>query len=100
MEQNQKIVELEAKLKEAITADQFLDSNTGKLWMEVASTEVASAIKDITSDKYEKDHVGYIKRLADLQSYQRIMKKMTQLASPERRKKIKEAIADERELDK
>lgn len=90
---------MEAQLREALTAEQFFDTNVGRLWTEMVQSEITKAVTDITSDKYEKDHTGYIKRLADLQAYKKILRKMQLAGSPVRKQKIRERmeLAEENE---
>lgn len=65
----------------------------------MVQSEITKAVTDITSDKYEKDHTGYIKRLADLQAYKKILRKMQLAGSPVRKQKIRERmeLAEENE---
>lgn len=84
--------QLESQLRETITAEKFFEQGTGQLWTRVVQEEITLAVKDITSDKYEKDHMGYLKRLSDLQAYQKILRKMQAAASPLRKAKINEKL--------
>lgn len=89
------IVRLEGQLREVATAENFPETDSGRLWLQLATAEINSALKDITSDKYEKDHTGYVKRLADLQAYKKMIRKMQVAASPIRKQKIQEALGQE-----
>lgn len=88
-------IKLEQQLREVAVAENFPETETGRLWLELATAEINSALKDITSNKYEKDHTGYIKRLADLQAYKKMVLKMQVAASPVRKQKIQDALGQE-----
>lgn len=85
-------IQLEQQLRESLTAEKFFETNSGLLWTRVVQEEITLAIRDITSSKYEENHLGYLKRLADLQAYQKILKKMQVAAAPQRRKKIRQKM--------
>jgi hypothetical protein len=89
------IIRLEGQLHEVAVAENFPETDTGRLWLQLATAEINHALKDITSDKYEKDHTGYVKRLADLQAYKKMIRKMQVAASPIRKQKIQEALGQE-----
>lgn len=86
---------LHNQLAEVIAAEKFPETESGKLWIKLATAEINKALKDITSTKFEKDHMGYLKRLADLQAYQNLLKRMQVAASPIRKGKILDAIGNE-----
>jgi hypothetical protein len=88
----QEIAQLEAQLREVATASRFLESAEGRLWMEIATKEINRIVKDITSDKYRKDHTGYNNALSDLSAYRNMVKKMQLAASPVRATKINEKL--------
>lgn len=95
MEQEQldkEISLLEQQLRESIDAENFFQTNSGVLWQRLAQLEITRAVNDVTSDKYEKDHTGYIKRLADIQAYKTLLRKMHVAAAPARREKIIERL--------
>ena len=91
-DQPTEVEKLESQLRETIIAEQFFEQGTGMLWVRLVQEEITNAVRDVTSDKYEKDHMGYLKRLADLQAYKKILTKMQAAASPVRRKKINERL--------
>lgn len=91
-DQPTEIDQLESQLREAITAEEFFNQNTGILWTRLVTEEITRAVNDISSDKYEKDHMGYLKRLADVQAYKKILRKMQVAASPNRRRMITEKL--------
>lgn len=92
--QDQELLKLEQQLRETVNAEKFFETNTGILWTQMVTEEITRALNDISSDKYEKDHSGYVKRLADLQAYKRILKKMQLAGSPIRKQKILERLED------
>jgi hypothetical protein len=89
---NQRQLELEQQLREAITADRFFEQDTGRLWTKLAIEEITRITREITSDKFRKDPTGYNNALSDLHAYQRMLKKMQIAGSPQRREKIKERL--------
>lgn len=93
----EEIVKLQGQLAEVLAAEKFPETESGRLWLQLATAEINKALKDITSDKYEKDHMGYIKRLADLQAYKNIVNRMTIAKSPVRKQKILESIGEDEE---
>lgn len=95
---DEEIAKLEKQLAEVLAAEEFPKTESGRLWLQLATAEINKALKDITSDKYEKDHMGYLKRLADLQAYKNMVKRMQLAGSPVRKQKIVEAIGVEEEV--
>ena len=94
-QQDKKLLQLHQQLSEAITAERFFEQDTGRLFTQLATLEVTRAINDITSDKYDKDHQGFLARKADMNAYKKMLLKMQVAASPIRIAKIKEKLSDE-----
>ncbi len=86
--------QLRKQLSETLTAERFFETDTGRLWKELATAEINSLIKDITSDKYEKDHAGYVNANRELKVWRRMLLKMQVAASPVRKAKLSERIAE------
>lgn len=95
--ETKEIAELEEQLREAIAAEDFFNQASGKLFQKLANAEVNKILKDITSDKYRKDLMGYNNALSDLNAYKNMLKRMQVAASPDRRRKIREKLGDESE---
>jgi hypothetical protein len=91
------IVKLQKQLAEVLAAEEFPKTESGRLWLDLATKQINKALKDITSDKYEKDHMGYLKRLADLQAYKQMVNLMQLAGSPVRKQKIQESIGTDEE---
>lgn len=91
-EQEFQIAQLQQLLSESVTASRFFEEDTGRLFTELATAEINLAIRDITSDKYDKDHMGYLARKADMNAYKTMLRKMQVAASPQRKAKIKERL--------
>lgn len=91
-EQDKEIAQLQQLLSEAITAERFFEQDTGRLFTQLATAEINRAIRDITSDKYDKDHQGFILRKADMNAYKTMLRKMQLGASPIRKAKIMEKL--------
>lgn len=94
--QDEEIERLQEQLREAAAADQFFESATGKLFVELAGKKVNKIIKDITSDKYRKDITGYNNALSELTAYKTLLHEMQVAASPVRKAKLQERL-DEKE---
>jgi len=94
---DEELTKLYDQLAEVVAAEKFPETDSGRLWNQIAMAEINKAIADITSDKYEKDHPGYVKRLADLQAYKNIYKRMQLAGSPVRKQKIQDAIGNEQQ---
>lgn len=83
---------LEEQLNEAIAAEHFPETATGKLWIKLATMEITRITREITSDKYRKDFNGYNLALSDLLAYKTILRKMQVAGHPQRRAKIEERL--------
>ena len=94
-EQDKEILHLHQQLREASLATEFFKTDVGRLFTQLATAEVTRAINDITSDKYDKDHQGFLARKADMNAYKKMLLKMQVAASPIRIAKIKEKLSDE-----
>lgn len=92
MDEERKQAQLQQLLSEAITAERFFEQDTGRLWKQLATTEIDRLVKDITSDKYLKDHTGYVNANIELGVWRKMLRKMQIAASPERVAKIKERM--------
>ena len=90
--QTQETALLEEQLREAVAAESFFDTATGKLFQKLATAEITRIVNDVTSDKYRKDLVGYNLAIADLNAYKKILRKMQVAASPQRKAKIQERL--------
>lgn len=94
--QSQEIAQLEEQLREAIAAEDFFNTASGKLFVKVATSVITQITRDITSDKYRTNHVGYGLALSDLHAYQNILKRMQVAASPQRRAKLDERLEEKK----
>lgn len=90
--QSDEIALLEEQLAEAVAADNFFETATGKLFQKLATAEITRIVNDVTSDKFRKDLNGYNLAIADLNAYKRILRKMQVAASPQRMAKIQERL--------
>jgi hypothetical protein len=93
---SKEVEDLTEQLREVALAEQFLQSATGMLFVKLATTEINTIIKDITSDKYRKDITGYNIALSDLNAYKKMLRKFQVAASPIRKDKLQERL-DEKE---
>jgi hypothetical protein len=90
------LLNLELLLNESLNAENFFETGSGKLIVELLTKEITILVKRLTSDEFKKDHMGYVNTLSDLQARQGLLKKLQVAASPVRRQKIREKL-DERE---
>lgn len=88
----QEISKLQQLLNETLTAEEFFATPVGELWTRLATLEINRLIQDITSDKYEKDHQGYVNANIELRVWRKMLRKMQIAASPIRKAKIKERL--------
>ena len=86
---------LEEQLQEAVAAENFFETATGKLFTKLATEEVNRILKEITSDKFRNDLPGYNNALSDLNAYKKILRKMQVAASPVRKAKLQERLDGE-----
>lgn len=82
------------QLAETIKAEQFFTTESGRLWSELATKEITRLTRDISSDKYLKDHQGYVHAVIELGVWRKMLRKMQVAASPARRAKLEERIAE------
>lgn len=86
------MLELEQQLREAAAAENFFETASGKLAIELLTREVDSIVKDICSDKYLEDHRGYVVAVLRLSARRDLIRKLTGAKSPARIAKIKERL--------
>lgn len=86
--QEKKIAQLEHKLKESIQAEEFFNLGSGKLITELLTTEITKLNADIISEKFLKDHVGYVNTLAELRAAKKLLDRLHALANPRTRNNI------------
>lgn len=89
---DQQINQLEQQLREVALAQGFFETDFGKLWTQLVTAEVTKITREITSDKYLKDHTGYVNAVARLQAYQGILKSLQIAGSDVRKSKLEEKL--------
>lgn len=92
MESDKKIQQLQRQLRESARASGFLESDTGRIAVELAIAEIDKIVKDVCSVKYLKDHMGYVNAISSLHARQDWLKRLQVAGSPIRVAKIKEAL--------
>lgn len=92
MEPDKELLTLQTQLAETIAAERFFETDPGRLFEQVATRKIDSILKDITSDKYIKDHAGYVAALADLRAYRYMLRAMQVGGSKQRRRVIEEKL--------
>jgi hypothetical protein len=93
-QQEQELNQLKHLLNETLTAEEFFKTPVGELWTRLATAEINRLIKDITSDKYVKDHQGYVAANIELGVWRKMLRKMQVAASPLRQQKINERLKE------
>ena len=88
----QEIAQLQQLLNETLTAEEFFTTPVGELWTRLATAEINRLVKDITSDKYLKDHTGYVNANIELGVWRKMLRKLHVASSPIRKAKIKERL--------
>lgn len=96
--QNNKIARLEQELSRAIHAEEFFSHQSGQLIVALLTEEITKLTRLITSDKYEKDHTGYLKSLSELHANQKLLRKLQTYGSPVVKEKITEELHSRKEV--
>ena len=89
-------IKLQQELSKVTAAEHLFELNAGQLIVELLTTEITRLTRDITSSKYEKDHSGYVKALADLHAHRNLLGKLQGYRNPETRAKLEVKL---KELD-
>lgn len=93
---NQRLTKVQQELSRVTAAEHLFELNSGNLIVELLTLEITRLTRDITSNKYEKDHSGYVKALADLHAHRNLLNKLQGYKNPETRAKLEGAV---KELD-
>lgn len=88
----QETQQLEHQLKEALAAEDFFNLASGKLFQELATRKINYFTKQILSDKFDKDHVGFVNTKAELNAYKTLLHMMQVAASPDRKNRLRERL--------
>lgn len=92
-QQEQELNQLRQQLSETLNAEEFFRTPIGELWTRLANLEITKLIRDITSDKYDKDHNGYLNAKAELKVWRAMLGRLMIAGSPMRKAKIEERLA-------
>ena len=88
----QEITDLQSQLSEAIAAEGFFNQESGKLIDKLLTKTITKITRDIVSDKYLEDHVGYVNALSELRANRLLQRQLHATASPIRKKAIRERL--------
>lgn len=91
---NKHLNQLEQELSKVASAESLFESQAGQLIVELLSTKITILTRDVTSSKYEKDHSGYVKALADLHAHRNLLRRLQGLATPAYRARLEEGLAE------
>jgi hypothetical protein len=94
METDSKQLKLQKQLSQALKAAHFFDTEHGRLLEELLAVNVNQSLRKITSDKYVKDHLGYVAENAWLRANQRLLKSIQILADENYKGKLEEALEE------
>lgn len=75
-----------------MAAENFFNTESGQLINKLLSATITSLTRDIISDKFMKDHVGYVNALSELKANRLLQKKLMAAASPKRKQAIRERL--------
>lgn len=90
----QEIALLEQQLSEANAADNFFETASGKLITQLISKRITLSVDKLTSDKFLRNHKGYVTELAWLNANKRLLRELQVASAPQRVEKIKEKLKD------
>lgn len=93
-QEQQQIAVLEQHLSQANAAENFFETSAGRLSVELATVEINKLIKDICSDKFLKDHIGYVNAVCQLMARKDWLKRIQIAASPIRKNKVLQKKAE------
>lgn len=88
-----KIQAIENQIRQAAQAEELKNLEAGKLIPALLTEEITRLTRDVISDKYAKDHQGYIVALGELHANQKLLRKLQSLTNPKRTRKLREARA-------
>lgn len=94
---DQEADKLELQLREAIAAENFFETASGKLTTQILTQEITKLTKRILSTEFLKDHVGYVNCLCELNANRNLLKRLQVGGSPVRKAKILEKLHPEDE---
>lgn len=94
--QDKQLAELEHQLRNSIAAEEFFKTEPGRLFTELATKKINQLNKAIISDKFLKDHSGYVNAVCELRAYKEMLRRLQLQASPALRGKIDERLEDAR----
>lgn len=97
--EEQEVLSLEQQLAEAQSASNFFENPTGQLIVKLINKRVNLSLQKITSDKFEKDHMGYINELSWLNANKKLLRELQVAAHPLRKEKLQERIDNLQEND-
>lgn len=86
------LAELESQLRECAAAENFFETGSGKLIVELFTKNITRITRDVASQKYLKDFQGYQLAVLELGVYSKILRSIQVAAAPQRRQIINEKI--------
>lgn len=91
---NKQINQLEQQLREAVASENFFETASGKIAVEIATTEINKLVQRICSDEFLKDHVGYVNAVTALHARKDWLKRLQVSASPARITRIRQKLEE------
>jgi hypothetical protein len=81
-ERQKYIAKLQGQLDKAIAGENFHQSKPGKLIVEILQHDVTAFTNDVLSDKFVKDHDGYLDARAKANYASSLLDRITKVADP------------------
>lgn len=78
----QKLTQLEQELRDCIDSEKLLETGAGQVLLRFLTTRVNLHMRDITSNKFKRDHSGYVSCLEALNEDKWLLSKIQVAANP------------------
>jgi hypothetical protein len=91
---NPELNKLQSQLSETLIARGGLADDFGRLLTELYTKHITLLTREVTSDKFLKDHVGYVNAVCNLNAYKTILKELQVAGSPLREQKLRQKLEE------
>lgn len=89
----QEIAQLEQQLKDIAAAEQFYNFEAGRIIERMLTADITRLTREITSEKYVKDHTGYVNCLSELRANKNLLRKLQMAINPDYKERVAERLA-------
>lgn len=93
-------LKLEQEVRDCIAAEQLMNFESGQVLVRWLTTRINLHVKNVTSDRYLKDHTGYMKEIAELQEDQFLLKKIQYASNENIKHKLNTKLSELKEVIK